>query len=101
MRTTHPPVSRKFAEKAIAVEESQLLIARRFIRGGLWPLWELFDNTLEKHRRTIDHFIDPLIEEARKRQRLHGAGTAIDSVEGEEPATLLDELVASVQGYNI
>lgn len=92
-----------------AFDSAQLMIARRAIRGQLWPLFELFDGTCARHRRIINGFLDPLIEKARKgrgadhqsnQSKKKGKKVYPDrnSIGPEQSRTLLDELVRSIDG---
>ena len=78
------------------------MIARRAVKGQLWPLFELFDGTCARHKNTINSFLDPLIERARKERKLNPQFEAKDVEKDgqnmEQSKTLLDELVRSIDG---
>nr|BAL05190.1 cytochrome P450 [Phanerodontia chrysosporium] len=76
---------------AHAFLQAQLASARRSRYTAAWPLWEFWENKVEKHTRVMDEFIQPLLRDALARKAKGADAQAEEAVSDGE--TLLVHLV--------
>ncbi len=88
----------RFAEAFVG---AQYVIAQRMRMGWTWRLQELFKDSTAEHMKVVDEYLQPILEEAvRKNRAAIGKGKNEDG-EGEDPeeaGTLLDHLVKLTDG---
>ncbi|KAI0321298.1 cytochrome P450 [Amylostereum chailletii] len=82
---------------ANAFLEAQTSLARRSRYGLAWPLFELFDNGVEKNMTVIRAFVDPIVARAVEQADSGHMGEKTEKVEVEEGETLLDHLAKSTR----
>lgn len=88
----------KFAQ---AFARAQHAISRRIRLGTIWPLWEILEDQTDALMRTVDAFLDPIIQEALTKQEARvrdGRGKRMEAEESDDEITLLDHLVGYTTG---
>ena len=80
-----------------AFMQGQIQTAFRARFGKMWPLKEIWSDEVLPHRRQVDKFVNPILEE---RQRRHLATSAWTEKIGndEEEETFLDHLIKHTAG---
>jgi len=79
-----------------AFEGIQIVLAPRFRRGPLWPLFEWFKDTTKDHNEAIDAWLEPLITKALEDKKLRD-GKKLSQEEG----SLTDHLVESTSDVSL
>jgi hypothetical protein len=69
----------------------------RLRRGGLWPLWEFFQDRTEPHMKIITALLDPIIEEAIQKKESQ-APKKDGEKDIDDDSTLLGHLVNMTSG---
>ena len=81
-----------FTDAFMAIQEE---ICRRNLLGGIWPLFELFEDKCEKHKRIIRNWIDPLVARAvRIQKEMEGKGQTVDP----KDSKFLEYVATTTQG---
>ncbi|KAG8215368.1 cytochrome P450 [Butyriboletus roseoflavus] len=84
---------------AAAFAAAQQALSRRFLIGGSWPLFELFQDHTREPMKVVNAFLDPILEDAiAKQKESEGLLDAENDTEGE---TLLDHLVRQTTDIKI
>ncbi|KAF8998684.1 cytochrome P450 [Cyathus striatus] len=79
-----------------AFMEGQHLMSQRSRKGGMWPLQELFGDTVAPNRKVVDEFVTPLMERAIRKKR----GNKCELKE-KEVDNLLDHLVQQTEDATV
>ena len=90
-----PSIGEKFA---LAMAGAQRAVALRLYRGPFWPMWELFEDKTSAQMRTVNVFLDPIIDEALAKQKARGGEGKQEAPDEEEEVVLLDYLVRNTTG---
>ena len=70
-------------------------MCRRNLLGGIWPLFELFEDKCEKHKKVIRGWVDPLVARAVGIQKeMKEKGQTVDPGD----STFLEYLATTTQG---
>ena len=83
---------------ANAFKEVQIAAITRLRLGPIWPLFEIFHDSMKRPMKVINEYIQPIIEEALKKK------DTIRQVKGDtatQPETLLDHLISSTDGMHV
>ena len=81
-----------FTNAFMSIQEE---MTRRNILGGIWPLFELFEDKCEKHKKVIRGWVDPLVARAVGIQKeMKEKGQTVDPGD----STFLEYLAATTQG---
>ncbi|KAJ7031138.1 cytochrome P450 [Mycena alexandri] len=75
--------------------QSQILTAQRASYGPNWPLFEFWKDIVKPHRKTINEYINPILNEALARKRVGGVE------DGKEDQTFLNKDVIRDAIFNI
>jgi len=80
-----------FTNAFMAIQEQ---LCRRSLLGAIWPLFELFEDKCEKHKRAIRGWVDPLVARAVRIQReMKEKGQTVDP----KDSTFLEYLATTTQ----
>ncbi|TFY66527.1 hypothetical protein EVG20_g4563 [Dentipellis fragilis] len=88
----------KWGEFVRAFDLCQDISTRRAKIGKIWPLFELFDDTMEKPAKTIKDGLEPLVEAALKDKTDSKQGRKEDSM---EQKTFLQHLAESTEDVGL
>lgn len=89
----HP--ANRFAQAFLAAQEAS---SRRGRFTNVWPLFEFWENKVDKHVEVMDEFIQPLLKSALAKKEKGGALN--DEEAAEEGETLLEQLVKQTDGMS-
>ncbi|KAI0751543.1 cytochrome P450 monooxygenase pc-2 [Daedaleopsis nitida] len=84
-----PSAADRFAE---AFMGAQYAIAMRLRKGWTWRLEELHRDASAKHMKVVDAYLQPILQEALRKNRAAIGKAQTKSEDGEENETLLDHL---------
>ncbi|KAF8810023.1 cytochrome P450 [Phlegmacium glaucopus] len=84
-----------------AVLEGQDLTIARISLGNDWPLLEFWSDKVAPHRKVIDNFMEPLMEDALAKRSLELSNNGADGKGDDENSNLLAHLVKHTQDKNI
>ena len=83
-----------FTDAFMAIQEQ---LCRRNLLGGSWPLFELFEDKCEKHKRVIRGWVDPLVTRAVQIQKeMKEKGQTVDP----KDTTFLEYLATTTEGIS-
>lgn len=85
----HP--SNRFAQAFLVAQEAA---GERALRGGLWALFEFWQDAVESPMKIVRGFIDPIVRKALEDKEKKGE----KDVDAAEEHTLLDHLVTLTDG---
>ncbi|KAH6889005.1 cytochrome P450 monooxygenase pc-1 [Coprinopsis sp. MPI-PUGE-AT-0042] len=95
--------SSKAANRATAFSDAflnaQFVIANRERLGHVWPLFEIFEDKAKPHMEIVNRFVDPIIQEALRKNAANPKGAESNEIEADE--TLLDHLVRSTSDHKL
>ena len=81
-----------FTNAFMAIQEE---ICRRNLFGGIWPLFELFEDKCEKHKKVIRDWVDPLVARAvRIQKEMEEKGQTVDP----KDSRFLEYVATTTQG---
>ena len=81
-----------FTDAFMAIQEE---LCRRNLLGGIWPLFELFEDKCEKHKRVIRSWVDPLVTRVVQIQKqMKEKGQTVDP----KDSTFLEYLATTTEG---
>ncbi|KAF7301073.1 hypothetical protein MIND_00671300 [Mycena indigotica] len=83
--------------------QSQLMTLERAALQKRWPLFEFWKDRIKPHRKVVDEFIEPILNEAleKKRQKKETAAEGKTVEEGGEEETFLSHLVEATDNKEI
>ena len=84
-----------FTSAFLAIQEQ---ISTRNTLGNIWPLFELFEDKSEKHKKVIRGWVDPLVVRAvRIQKEMEEKGQTVDP----KDSTFLEYLATTTQGTRV